>query len=186
MRIKTVFLAVAALVVAGSSSAGAAEVSIVSGSVALATWHQASADGCVVTSGEIAVVQTVSGGDLEPGLYVTAMRENSCTGEGLGGWAGLADGAFVVVPLLWGHYSGTAVIDSYSGAEPLTIALDLSWTGHGKITHQRDVYHDGSTISFQFEASRAATTRGTFRINGAAATVDSATLGAQASGQIVR
>src|SRR5689334_4654667 len=113
MRTKTAFLTVAALLVVGGS-ARAAEVTLVSGSVALGSWHQSSPDGCVVTSGDLAVVQTSKGGELAPGLYVTAMRENRCTGEGLGGWAGLADGKFVVVPLLFGHYEGTAVVDSYS------------------------------------------------------------------------
>src|SRR5262245_55446925 len=136
MRMKTAFLTIAALLVGGS--AGATEVTLVSGSVALASWHQT--NGCVVTCGDIAVVQTKKGGDLEPGLYVTAMRENTCTGEGLGGWAGLADGSFFVIPLVWGHYSGTAVIDSYSGAEPLTVDLDLTWTGTGKTTRTHDVY----------------------------------------------
>src|SRR5690242_19585508 len=96
--------------------AGAAELTLVRGGAALATYQQTSADGCVSIHGEIAVVEATRGGELANGLYVTAIREDSCTPDNGNGYAGYAEGSFQVVGLQLGHFAGTAVIPSYSGA----------------------------------------------------------------------
>jgi hypothetical protein len=172
---------------AGAGTAQAVEVTIVSGGAALGSYEQTSADGCVRTWGDIAVVEAKHGnGDLANGLYVTGMRQNHCTDDNGAGYAGFFEGRFDVFALLWGHFAGTVVVESYSGGAPLTFDLDLSWLGTGKVSRSHDVFDDGSAINFTFDASRAAITRGRFTIDGAPASVTTATLALQASGQIVR
>ena len=185
MRTLSCLLAAATLTLA-ARDAGAADVSIVAGSVALATFHQTSADGCIAIDGELAVVQATRGGELADGLYVTATRQGSCTPDNGNGYAAFSEGRFYVVPLVAGRFTGTVTVSSYSGGPPLTLDLDLRWLGTGKVTRNHNVYRDGSTINFSFDASRAATTRGRFTIDGAPATVTSATLAAEASGTVTR
>jgi hypothetical protein len=173
-------------VVSVSHLASAATVTVVSGGAALASFSQTSADGCIVIHGELAVVEATRGGELASGLYVTATREDSCTPDNGNGYAGFAEGRFDVVGLLFGRFAGTVVVDSYSGGPPLTVELDLWWLGKGAITPTHEVYRDGDGINFSFSASRNAITRGSFTVDGAPATVESATLAAQASGTVSR
>ena len=171
--------------VAGASVAHAATVTLVRGGAAIGTYEQTSADGCEITTGEIAVLEAKQGGELANGLYVTAMRENICTGAGAG-WAGYVEGDFDVVGLFFARFTGTAVIESYSGAAPLTFELDLRWFGTGPVSRDHGFFRDETTIDFSFSGSRAAITVGSFTIDGVPATVTSASIVRQTSGHIVR
>jgi hypothetical protein len=184
MRTLSAFMAVVGIL--SSAQADAATVTLIRGGAALATFTQTSSDGCIVINGELAVVEARRGGELASGLYVTATREDVCTPDNGNGYAGFAEGRFDVAGLLFGRFAGTVVVESYSGGPPLTFELDLWWLGSGPISFVRDVFRDGNTINFSFGASRNAITRGTFEIDGAAATVSSATLASQASGSITR
>jgi hypothetical protein len=174
--------------VPSSADAAPSQVNLSVGSGALATYEQVSDDGCVVTRGEIVVRASVLAGEVADGIYVTAVQENVCTGEGRGYAGYAADGVFGVNGVRSGRYRGVVIADEYSGqgAAPLTFELDLRWTGRGPATPQNDVYDDGQTVTFTVGATRAATTAGELTIDGAAATVTSASLIHQTSGQITR
>src|SRR5262249_22431615 len=143
--------------------ADATEVTIIGGGAALANFEQVSADGCVIIDGQIAVVQARHGnGDLANGVYIVATRQDVCLPDYGNGYAGFTEGNFGVNGLASAHYTGSAVVESYSGGPPLTFDLNLSWSGTGSVSRTRNVFKDGSTISFTFDASRNATTQGTF------------------------
>jgi hypothetical protein len=160
------------------------QAAIVLGSGAVGEFDQLSADGCTHTFGEIAVVQATRGAELADGLYVTGMQEDLCGGGFGNGFAGYATGQFYVIPLLSARYIGSLVAPSYSGGASVTLELDLRWTGHGAISKQGGVFHDGSQISFDWSRSRAATTKGTFLLDGEPANVTSATLVFEAHGTV--
>lgn len=153
------------------------------GGGALAEFSQTSADGCVITFGSIAAVQARRGDELADGLYVTGMQEDVCAGTG-NGFAGFEPLSVAVHGLASAHVQGTVVAPSYSGGAPATFELDLHFTGYGAITRQRGFYHDGSTIAFSFNRSRAAQISGTFTLNGEDMTVMSASLVQETSGTI--
>lgn len=177
---------VVAGLVAGAGVADAAEVTIVQGGGALATYEHLSDDGCVLTYGEIAVVKARHGGELADGLYVTGVRDDLCDDAEGWGYAGFAEGSLTVVDLLYARFKGNATIESYNGGEPFRINLDLHWIGTGPVTWDAGEFHDDTMIDFNFSASRNATTSGRFKIDGDSASVTSATLISQASGHIVR
>jgi hypothetical protein len=178
----TTFLAFAALVAALPAEAQAA-VTLIRGGGALASFEQVSDDGCVHTVGEIAVVEASPGGEIQSGIYITGSQENTCTGAG-NGFAGFSPGAFSILGLVYGHFSGTVLAPSYSGGDDFTFEVDLWWFGTGKVTRTKNVWNDGTAINFQFSASRAANTYGEIVANGVDMDVTSATLVREASGTV--
>jgi hypothetical protein len=175
-----------AIILSLGGVASAAEVTVVRGGAALATFHQTSSDGCLLIDGEIVVVEARRGGGLANGLYVTGTRVDVCAGDNGNGYAGFAEGSFDVVGLARGYFAGPAVVESYSGGPPLTFELDLSWLGQGAVTQTHDVFRDGDIIEFSFTATRDARTVGGFTIDGEEAEVTAAWLLAGTSGRIVR
>lgn len=153
------------------------------GGGALAEFSQTSADGCVITFGSIAAVQARRGDELADGLYVTGMQEDVCAGTG-NGFAGFEPLSVAVHGLASAHVQGTVVAPSYSGGAPATFELNLHFAGYDAITRQHGFYHDGSTIAFSFNRSRAAQISGTFTLDGEDMTVTSASLVQETSGTI--
>ncbi len=162
----------------------APSVAVVSGGGAIAELEALSADGCTHTVGELVVVKATKGSALADGVYAVGSQEDLCGGTFGNGFAGYATGDFAVNGLAGAHFTGTLVAPSYSGGADVTLELDLSWTGTGAISKSGGVFHDGSAISVQWGQSRAATTSGAFTVDGASATVDSATIVRQTSGSI--
>ena len=179
-----VVLALAVPAAAYAAPPAAPQVAIVLGSGAVAEFDQVSADGCTHTVGELAVVQATKGSELANGVYVTGMQEDLCGGSFGNGFAGYATGTFYVLPLLSARYVGSLVAPSYSGGADVTLELDLRWTGTGAISKQGGVFRDGSQIDFDWSRSRAASTRGTFLLDGEPAQVTSASLVFEAHGTV--
>lgn len=179
-------VAVAAALVAHPLAArpAGADVTLIRGGAALASFSHTSADGCVHTVGELAAVQ-LSGGELPSGVYVTGSQEDVCAGTG-NGFAGYSPASFTVLGLLFGRVHATVAAPSYSGGDDFTFDVDLTWLGSGPISRSHDVWDDGSAINVQWSASRAAVTVGTLVGNGLALAVDSATLAREVSGTITR
>jgi len=181
---RTPFAILALVFVPAAASADPPTVSIVSGSVAVASFEQVSDDGCVTTFGEIAVVNARHGGELADGIYVTGMQEDTCLGTG-NGFAGFAEGSFSVLGLSYARYNGELVADSYSGGPSVALDLDLRWFGHGVIHQEKSWFHDENVVELSYSAYRDATTSGTFTLDGDPVTVTSARIGRQASGTIL-
>jgi hypothetical protein len=171
---KLVYIGVA-LILPTLASANA-RAAVQSGGAAVATYEVVSDDGCVVTSGEVAVLDTREPGDNPAGVYVTATQQNTCDPNDNGrGYAGyLETGEFGALGVVFGYARVTVIANEYSGsgAAPLTFELDLRWRGRGRITREREVTSDG----FLFRATRKATTAGLFTVDGVAAKVTSASL----------
>ena len=75
---------------------------------------------------------------------------------------------------------------SYSGGADVTFAIDLTWLGAGPISRSHDVWDDGSAITVQWNASRAAITAGSVMADGVALDVDGALLARELSATISR
>jgi hypothetical protein len=160
-----------------------AQTTVISGGAAFANFATASDDGCETTEGEVFVVEAHTEFHLANGLYVSGFRHNVCTGE-MNGYGGYAEGSFEVFGLIFAHFQGTIVADSFSGSAPITLEVDLWWLGTGKATRENGVYADGPAINFSFKGERAATTLGSFSVDGEVASVTAARLVRETSGQI--
>jgi hypothetical protein len=158
-------------------------IAVVSGAAAFASFESTSADGCERTEGEVFVVEAHTEFHLANGLYVSAFRHNSCTGE-MNGYGGYAEGAFNVLGLVFAHFGGVVVADAFSDAAPITLELDLWWIGTGEATRENGVYEDGPAIHFSFKGERPARTVGSFTVDGEAASVTSARLVRETTGEI--
>jgi len=184
MRLPSI-VALAVALVPATAVADTPQVALVSGSGALATFDVVSADGCTHTFGELALVETLLGsGELADGLYVVGMQEDLCYGGFGNGFAGFTEADGGVLGLLFGSVDASLVAPSYSGGADVAIDVDLTWLGHGPVTRDGGVFHDDSQISFQYSRRRNAATLGTLSIDGVAATVTSATLISEVSGQV--
>jgi hypothetical protein len=157
-------------------------VAIISGDAAFADFESVSADGCQHVSGQIFVIQARTEFQLQSGLYVTGLVDDRCTGQE-DNLTGFATGSFEV-PLLVAHYKGTITATRMFSGAPVAVALDFWWLGSGPVTPQNGVVRDGATIDFTFGGQRAATTRGTFTLDGAPATITSARLVTDTQGQV--
>jgi hypothetical protein len=167
------------------AAADSASVTTVSGGGAIGEFSQTSADGCVITFGSIAAVEARHGGELADGLYVTGEQEDVCAGTG-NGFAGFEPLSISVNNLTSAHVQGSIVVPSYSGGAAVTVEVDLTFTGTGATSRQRDSYRDGSTISFSYGRSRAANVTGTLTLDGDAMAFDWAALVQETSGTITR
>jgi hypothetical protein len=114
---------------------------------------------------------------------VTATRQDLCdpndNGRGYAGFAPATDlQHFGVLGVLFAHVSGTFVVEEYSGsgAPPLTVELDLTWRGRGRITIARETVREERTTTVIVTTSRDALADGDFAIDGDAAEVTSASL----------
>lgn len=157
-------------------------------SAAVAEFSQTSADGCVITSGEIVAMQVLySDGDElnDDGVIVVGMQEDLCAGTG-NGFAGFEPLPVTVRRLASAHVQGTMVVPSYSSGDPVTIELDLHFTGYGAITRERDFNPDGPVIEFSFNRSRTAEISGTFTLDGENVDVTSASIVKTSNGTILR
>ena len=168
----------------GARANAAPAVAVVSGGGAIAEFEALSSDGCTRTVGELVVVHATRGGDLASGVYVVGSQDDLCNGGFGNGFAGVAPASFAVSGLGGAHVSGSFVVPSYSGGADVAIALDLAWTGTGAVSASGGAFHDGASIAIQWGRSRAATTAGTFDVDGAPATVTGATLVSETSGSI--
>ena len=177
------FLVVAFLPAVAAAQTQVGPVAVVSGGAAFANFETVSADGCENTSGEVFVIEAHTDFHLANGLYVSGFRYNSCTGE-MNGYGGYAEGSFDVFGLLFAHFRGTVVAEAFSGDAPLTLELDFWWIGTGPATRENGVYEDGPAIRFSFKGERAATTRGSFTVDGEVASVTAARLVRETSGEI--
>ena len=158
-------------------------INVTLGSGAVADFESTSADGCTHTTGQVVVLKATPGAELANGLYVTGMQEDLCNGTFGSGFAGYAPGGYVV-PLITAGFTGTVVVDSYSGGPPVTLELDLRWFGTGAITRTGGVFDDGSAIQINWSRSRAARTAGQFLLDGEPAVATAASLVFQAQGTI--
>jgi hypothetical protein len=157
-------------------------LAIISGDAAFADFESLSADGCQHISGQIFVVQARTDFQLANGLYVTGLVENTCTGEE-DNLTGFATGTFEI-PLLLAHYKGTIMAKKMFSDAPVTVDLDFWWLGSGRVTPQPGVVTNSSTIDFSFTGERAATTRGTFTLDGEPVTIKSAKMVTDTQGQV--
>ena len=163
----------------------AAGADTVGGNAAIATFEHVSVDGCVITVGEIALVQVQHGeSELASGFYAVGSQEDICLGTGNGFAGYTTDGDGDIDGLGSAHFAGTLVAESYSGGAAVTLELDLAWSGQGAVTSEGGVFHDEGGISFTFGRRRAASTSGDFTVDGAAVTVTSALLVGETSGQV--
>ncbi len=184
MRTPAVVVVVALAAIPLAARPAAAGVTLVRGSGAIASLSHTSADGCVHTVAEIAAVQG-AGGEVASGVYVTGSQEDVCAGTG-NGFAGYSPCGFTGVGLLFGRVHATVAAPSYSGGADVTFAIDLTWLGAGPISRSHDVWDDGSAITVQWNASRAAITAGSVMADGVALDVDGALLARELSATISR
>jgi hypothetical protein len=178
----------AVLLLAFAPAAAAAQsqfgpISLVSGGAVHANFDQVSADGCEHTFGEILILQSYTKFYLDNGVYITGLRDNSCTQE-TDAFSGYSRGTLTLLPLLLAHSTVHVVADSYSGGAPVTFDYDLSFLGTGKITRDHGVYQGDADVTFDYKSQRAASTKGKLTIDGTPASITSATLMQETSGTI--
>jgi hypothetical protein len=174
-------LAIAPAAAAAQSQIG--PISLVSGGAVHANFDQTSPDGCEHTFGEILILQSYTKFYLDNGVYITGLRDNSCTGD-TNAFSGYSRGTFTLAPLLLAHSTVHVVADSYSGGVPVTFDLDLWFLGTGKITRDHDVYRGDADVTFDFKSQRDATSKGKITIDGRSASITSATLMNETNGTI--
>jgi hypothetical protein len=168
------FVVAASAIVVLPDAAFAAPTKIERASGAVTSYTQVSANGCVVTSGEIAIIDDAFADENPRGVYVTAIQENLCdpndNGRGFSGYT--AEGDFEVVGTSIAWLTATVVAYEYSGtgAAPLTFELDLSWKGKGTVTTDRSQSNEGGVLVLFAHTWRLATLNGSFEIDGKAAT----------------
>lgn len=177
---------VVALVCAGSVASADVYRSNVRGTGAVATVHDVSADGCVVTDGQFAAV---SSSDLGPYAIAIVTQWNSCTDSGRfyagGGTVDVAanglssmnvSGAFELV-----EYTG-------NGYPSLTLEANLAFNGTGTVSAQASHYTSGSaggtTLFFDSSKTRAATASGTLTLDGDAASLADVLLASNIAGEL--
>src|SRR5205085_461855 len=108
------------------------------------------------------------------GVLAVATQVDTCDPEDFGnGFAGIAALPHTTNGLASAHTAGTVVLDGFNGGQ-LTIDLDLTWTGTGKVTTQRSRFRGENTFDFSVSSSRAATLSGSFDVDGAPADLSDA------------
>ena len=162
----------------------------VSGAGAQLAFAFFSADGCVETSGSLSALQVRAGEGLPYTGLAFGTVEDHCTGA-FDVFYGATEGTFRQSGLQAARFQGTIVTDSYTGLAPLTLEIDLAWTGKGAVSHTRSSFRSTgpgwATLSFQCASSRAANVTGGFSIDGrpvAAAEVSWARLVAETDGEL--
>jgi hypothetical protein len=168
---------IAALVVAAIplSAQAAPAVTVVQGNGAFVSFSHVSDDGCVSTWGQVVVLQSHAGDDKE-GVIAVATRYNSCDGSEGFGYFGGGDVSYTVNGLSSASAEGTLTLSSWNGGADITIDLDLTWSGTGSISKGGYKYQDEYVLDFNWQQGRAATTSGTFDLDGQPADLDGAML----------
>lgn len=173
MRTKLIAaLAVAAIPLTAQA---APTVTVVQGNGAFVAFSHVSDDGCVSTWGQVVVLNSHAGDDKE-GVVAVATRFNSCDGSNGFGYFGGGDLSFSVNGLSSASAEGTLTLSSWNGGDDITIDLDLTWTGTGAISKNKYRYADEYVLEFNWQQGRAATTSGTFDLDGEPADLDQAML----------
>ncbi len=167
-------------------SASAATATVVSGNGAVVEFAQISDDGCVVTTGQLVLLRNAAGADRPEGVLAVATQVDTCDPDDFGnGFGGVAALPFTANGLAAAHTAGTVVLDGWNGGQ-LTIDLDLTWTGTGRVTTQASRFRGEGTFDFQVSSSRAATLAGHLDVDGAPAELDGALLIRGVAGTILR
>jgi hypothetical protein len=177
---------IAALAVAAiplTAQAAAPTVAVVQGNGAFVSFSHVSDDGCVFTSGQLAVVQSHAGDDKE-GVLAVATRFNNCDGTFGAGYFGSGDLSYSVNGLSSASAQGAVVLTTWNGDADIIIDLDLTWTGTGAVSKGGFRTHDEYVLDFNWQQGRAATTVGTFDIDGEAADLDGAMLAQGVAGSV--
>jgi hypothetical protein len=169
-----------------SITASATTATVVNGDGAFVAFSQVSADGCVVTSGQLVVLHNNAGDDRPEGVLAVATQIDTCDPDDFGnGFGGIAALPHTTNGLSSAHTAGTVVLDGFNGGQ-LTIDLDLTWSGTGGVSTQRSSFHGENTYDFSASASRAATLSGSFDVDGAPADLSGALLIRGVAGSILR
>ncbi len=169
-----------------SISATAATSTVVNGNGAFVAFSQVSEDGCVITWGELVLLNNNAGDDRPEGVLAVATQVDTCDPDDFGnGFAGLAALPSTASGLASAHTAGTVVLDGFNGGQ-LTIDLDLTWTGTGAVSTQSSRFRGENTFDFQVSASRAANLSGFLAIDGASADTSDALLIRGVAGSILR
>lgn len=169
-----------------SIAATAATSTVVNGNGAFVAFSQVSADGCVVTEGQLVLLQNNAGEDRPEGVLAVATQVDTCDPDDFGnGFAGLAALPVTANGLASAHAAGTLVLDGFNGGQ-LTLDLDLTWTGTGAVSTQSSRFRGENTFDFQASASRAANLTGSLAIDGAPADTADALLIRGVAGTILR
>ena len=167
-------------------TARATTATIVSGNGAVVEFEQISDDGCVVTSGQLVLLRNAAGADRPEGVLAVATQVDTCDPDDFGnGFGGVAALPFTASGLAAAHTAGTVVLDGWNGGQ-LTIDLDLTWTGTGRVSTQASRFRGEGTFDFQVSSSRAATLAGHLDVDGAPADLDGALLIRGVAGSILR
>jgi hypothetical protein len=164
----------------------ATSATVVSGNGAVVEFEQISDDGCVVTTGQLVVLHNAAGSDRPEGVLAVATQVDTCDPDDFGaGFGGVAAVPFTATGLASAHAAGTVVLDGWNGGQ-LTLDLDLTWTGTGRISTQASRFRGEGTCDCLVSASRAATLAGHLDLDGAAADLDGALLIRGVAGSILR
>jgi hypothetical protein len=181
---RTLVLALAAVILLAPKAASAAPpVSAYSGTGGTAQFDQVSSDGCIHTSGQIAVFEVWSlDQPVQRGINIVGQRQDVCAGTVHPFFGSGQPDAIVVVGLSFVHGSGHYVAGNEQGDPWLHLDIDLSWVGHGPVTRHFSVDSDAYQDVFTLGEQRSATLAGTLVIDGAPATLSAVTLIRQSKG----
>jgi hypothetical protein len=169
-----------------SISACATTATVVNGDGPFVSFTQVSDDGCVVTAGQLVLLNNNAGDDRPDGVLAVATQIDTCDPEDFGnGFGGVAALPFTTSGLSSAHTAGTVVLDGFNGGQ-LTIDLDLTWTGTGAVSHESSRFRGENTFDFQSSSSRAATLSGFLDVDGAPADLSDALLIRGVAGSILR
>ena len=177
---------VVALLCAGSFASADVYRSNIRGTGALASIHDESADGCVVTDGQFAAV---SSSDLGPYALAIVTQWNSCTDSGRfyagGGSVELTANGLSSVTV-----SGSFELVEYTGNgfPSLTLEANLAFAGTGAVSSQSSHYTSGgaggTTLFFDSSRTRAATASGSLTLDGDAASLADVQLASDIQGEL--
>lgn len=181
---------IAMLVVFGVVPTASADIyrTQVHGTAAVATFSDVSEDGCVVTTGLIAAL------DSSNGTYAlaTAERWDYCAVDGPAGsfYAGAGEVSYAASGLASAAATGMVVADEYTGRglAPLTLEFDLAFAGTGAVVANVSRFASGgggTTVSFLSSRSRAASVSGSLFIDGDPAAAAAGQLYAETAGDLV-
>jgi hypothetical protein len=179
-------LIAAVAVILPSISASAATTAVVNGNGAFVAFSHVSEDGCVVTQGQLVLLNNNAGDDRPDGVLAVATQIDTCDPEDFGnGFGGVAALPYSTNGLSSASTAGTVVLDGFNGGQ-LTLELDLTWTGTGAVSQESSRFRGENTFDFSSSSSRAATLDGYLTVDGAAADLSDALLIRGVAGSVLR
>lgn len=159
----------------------------VKGTGVLVNFHDVSADGCVETTGQLAVLSTSDGNQ---GITIIE-RWDYCAVDGPAGffYGGGGEVTYSSTALSSASASGTIVAEEYTGHgfPPVTLEFALSFTGTGAVNVTASHFASGgggATVSLTAQRSRAASSSGSISVDGSASGVVDALLIAETAGEL--